>query len=157
MPINPATTNLSDKDYSGRSLRGVQLVQFRLMRANFSGADLTLADLTGANVTGTLFTGAVLDKAIFTNAFIEVDGKEVPMPLAQLADAKSQEGIVLTPEPPAPVDVAALIAAAKAEEAAKHQTDLERLQAQLEAALLAAKESAPPAPVHAPEPPKARR
>jgi uncharacterized protein YjbI with pentapeptide repeats len=71
MPIDPTTTNLEAKDYTGRDLRGANLAYHRVMRANFTGADLRGANFTGADCTGAIFTGAQLDGCDFTDAIID--------------------------------------------------------------------------------------
>jgi uncharacterized protein YjbI with pentapeptide repeats len=87
------TFNLSQRDFSGLDLKGVNLVGAQLTAANFSntqleGADFRLAempraDLTNAEVTRTAFNEAILSSATLTG----IHGEETHFEKAVLVDA----------------------------------------------------------------------
>ncbi len=63
--------NLARCSFAGAKLEGVVLARADLTEARFVGADLTMADLAGATAPRADFTGANLDEADFTAADLE--------------------------------------------------------------------------------------
>jgi uncharacterized protein YjbI with pentapeptide repeats len=91
---------LSDLDFSGRSLKGVFLQNAQLERSAFAGADLEGAQLSGAelgearldgaNLTGADFTGARLEHASLVGA--RLDGADLSRVRAASANFDGCEG-----------------------------------------------------------------
>jgi uncharacterized protein YjbI with pentapeptide repeats len=91
---------LSDLDFSGRSLKGVFLQDAQLERSAFAGADLEGAQLSGAelgearldgaNLTGADFTGARLEHASLVGA--RLDGADLSRVRAASANFDGCEG-----------------------------------------------------------------
>ncbi|HEY9670096.1 MAG TPA: pentapeptide repeat-containing protein [Waterburya sp.] len=71
--INYSNTNLTERNFSHKSLTGAVFVAAEMRGANFQGADLTNAILTkavllGANLEGANLTGALVDRVTLDNA-----------------------------------------------------------------------------------------